>query len=732
MKTNLTIKNFRVFDENGVTVELDPITILTGCNSSGKSSIAKAVFMLNSFLGQIKTDLDNNNPIKLNEYKIDFSTYPHYIVGGADRIIHAGSSVKKFVIEYTVYSLMLSKEVTVQLVFSPVPNDTLNDAFLDSISMSTTEGVFFSSSKENSSLFGKGNMHNYGIIKKDCLDFLQIDFLIHYFLGLCSGYQIDGVVSKEEYESEREKVFLMLREFDRNRLTDVVNHVYYAKPGFGNIIRKQKADYDVTIWSKEHGSLFMIPVLEKLDNTTKDQIWPMIEKEILKHDSNHITSIASKKIIDDFISSDFETFSEYFKSYEVIYLNRQEDRIIDGHLQYGDNPNISTGLGISQEYMLYDLRETVRGLCFGDEESGQEGNEESDALINTQEFEQWKNQTISFDMVYEIVMLWNEWAGYNTSENEKFYKDHVSFIGNTEYSHTMVQLFSTFVSELLKELVTPVWSKKLEYYSSSFVSVKRYYALEDNSDFSLLLKRYYEGKRAFSNSSDNNLYEIDSFMNKWVKRDDEKKTGFGLGDSVSIDRDKEGLGVVQVRLHHNPNDEGRLLADEGFGITYLVSIILKIETAILHSKKPIKNNWIGMDVFGKLINDDNKLEETTVVLEEPESHLHPKFHSLLADMMVEAYKKYNIHFIVETHSEYLIRKLQVLVAGKDDNSESQVGKDDISILYVDSLKDVTEKGEQQVRRIGIDEDGRLDSPFGTGFFDEADNLAMDLLKLKAK
>ena len=49
MNTNLTIKNFRVFDEEGVTIELKPLTILTGCNSSGKSSVVKAVLLLNDF-----------------------------------------------------------------------------------------------------------------------------------------------------------------------------------------------------------------------------------------------------------------------------------------------------------------------------------------------------------------------------------------------------------------------------------------------------------------------------------------------------------------------------------------------------------------------------------------------------------------------------------------------------------------------------------------------------------
>ena len=54
MQTNLTIKNFRIFDEEGVLFEVNPITILTGSNSSGKSSAVKAILILNSFLEQIK------------------------------------------------------------------------------------------------------------------------------------------------------------------------------------------------------------------------------------------------------------------------------------------------------------------------------------------------------------------------------------------------------------------------------------------------------------------------------------------------------------------------------------------------------------------------------------------------------------------------------------------------------------------------------------------------------
>ena len=94
--------------------------------------------------------------------------------------------------------------------------------------------------------------------------------------------------------------------------------------------------------------------------------------------------------------------------------------------------------------------------------------------------------------------------------------------------------------------------------------------------------------------------------------------------------------------------------------------------------------------------------------------------------MVESHpglqRKYNIHFIIETHSEYLIRKLQVMVADK----ENALIPNDVSLNYVE--KD--EEGISHNRQINVLEDGRLSEPFGPGFFDEATDLSMRLLKMK--
>lgn len=59
---------------------------------------------------------------------------------------------------------------------------------------------------------------------------------------------------------------------------------------------------------------------------------------------------------------------------------------------------------------------------------------------------------------------------------------------------------------------------------------------------------------------------------------------------------------------------------------------------------------------------------STVILEEPEIHLHPLAQSVLAELFVEVSKKRGIHFIVETHSEHLFRRMQTLIAQQKTDS----------------------------------------------------------------
>lgn len=250
----------------------------------------------------------------------------------------------------------------------------------------------------------------------------------------------------------------------------------------------------------------------------------------------------------------------------------------------------------------------------------------------------------------------------------------------------------------------------LSYVSSSIINVKRLYPMESNDEFTELLKRYMKAKRNLDKNAD---YLPDTFLNKWIKQ-------YGIGNRISVDVDNEGLGIT-LRLHKDENDtEGSLLADSGYGITQLFAILLNIEVAIMERKI---SRGLPDKYTGSLPTDDDsvKLFSTpTIAIEEPEIHLHPNYQSKLADMFVEAYNEWGVHFVVETHSEYLIRKLQVMVADKECNLKSE----SVSLNYVDKIG----KGSSFNKQITIKEDGRLSEPFGPGFFDEAKGLVMKMMK----
>ena len=274
-------------------------------------------------------------------------------------------------------------------------------------------------------------------------------------------------------------------------------------------------------------------------------------------------------------------------------------------------------------------------------------------------------------------------------------------------------LKAAFLSFVVNEVINPWFIKDVDYINSSSALVKRIYSGEEDNKIGTFLKNWHERSKDYSinwelyEGPDVETNEPGEFLNKWIKK-------FNIGDSLKIEGTTEGLGFL---LYLEKEGKKRLLADEGYGVTQLVTLLLQIDNNILMCCGPNKNPYENND--WKFVYPPK-----VICVEEPEVHLHPKYQSLLAEMFVETYKKFNIHFIIETHSEYLIRKLQVMVADK----EHPLTSNDVSLNYVE--KD--ENGVSTNRKIEILEDGRLSESFGPGFFDEADMLAMELLKYKAR
>lgn len=89
-----------------------------------------------------------------------------------------------------------------------------------------------------------------------------------------------------------------------------------------------------------------------------------------------------------------------------------------------------------------------------------------------------------------------------------------------------------------------------------------------------------------------------------------------------------------------------------------------------------------------------------IIIEEPETHLHPAAHANLAQRFAESYLE-NRHknYLIETHSQNFVLRMRRLVA------QNKLKKTDLAIYYVD-FDEI--KKESSLKEIKVDELGRVD------------------------
>ncbi len=72
-------------------------------------------------------------------------------------------------------------------------------------------------------------------------------------------------------------------------------------------------------------------------------------------------------------------------------------------------------------------------------------------------------------------------------------------------------------------------------------------------------------------------------------------------------------------------------------------------------------------------------EGSTIVLEQPEIHLHPSVQAGLADVFIDAWRTRNVQIVVESHSEHLLRRLQRRIA----EGEGDLNPEDVALYFCD-------------------------------------------------
>jgi hypothetical protein len=110
-------------------------------------------------------------------------------------------------------------------------------------------------------------------------------------------------------------------------------------------------------------------------------------------------------------------------------------------------------------------------------------------------------------------------------------------------------------------------------------------------------------------------------------------------------------------------------------------------------------------------------EQNTVLIEQPELHLHPRLQAELADVFIKSALERQNTFLIETHSEHLVlrlmRRVRDTTRGTLPEGIPPVRPEDVSIIYVQP----TENGSVPLV-MDLDEEGDLLTAWPNGFFEE--------------
>lgn len=476
-----------------------------------------------------------------------------------------------------------------------------------------------------------------------------------------------------------------LKEFHfGNSVLEDANIVTYSR-ALNNTALKRKEDY---IWFNYQidNYLLEISISGSPDKTCAD-----VHQFLIRNQDENISIKIEPQISLITVSEDITTKEEKTSNSQLqILVNEIES------LQF--ELNKSDLKKSSKEYLekvdklnLLKSRRNMLAHGFNNSDSYIENDEDS-SIINepTDEFGQIDSFSISYDYGKEDTLI----KIYESFQIDSINKYFESRSDSNEYEKKEKINYRSFYQERLKieatikEFLQKTLEQTFIYLGANPAKQSALFSIRDkNNALAQSIHDYYQLGIDKMPASEAFL-----FVKKWMGSE-----FFEIGDKINIELCAGEAYQVEIESGGNKLP----LADKGMGSIQAMLLILRL-ACIIHRNK---------------INSIKPL----VLIEEPELNLHPGLQSKLADLFLEVNKE-GIKLIVETHSEYILRKTQVIVA--IDELEGTVNENPFCVHYFP--KDFM----QQPYTLNYKDDGSFDKNFGEGFFDEASASTLELLKIK--
>ena len=216
--------------------------------------------------------------------------------------------------------------------------------------------------------------------------------------------------------------------------------------------------------------------------------------------------------------------------------------------------------------------------------------------------------------------------------------------------------------------------------------------------------RYYriQGLQVNSVDSDgHNLLEFIASLSYREKISYDRFVNAVLGVTVEIPSES---GMKSLRIKTENGDFS--IADVGYGYSQVLPVITKL--------------WHTTYIRTEAINSPSRFRyrdfsKATLLMEQPELHLHPAMQAKVADTFVKAIEETrqansDITLIVETHSQAIVNRIGRRIY------EGKIGPEDVNVLLFN--KD-DQNRDTIIREIEFNEKGRL-KDWPLGFFDPVD------------